>query len=126
MIKSINTEKAPAAIGPYSQAVKVGNLMFISGQLPMDPKSMEIVSQDIKEQTKQALENLKAILQEEGLTFKNVAKTTVFIKNMDEFSLINEVYSEYFNENKPARACVEVARLPKDVGVEIEAIAVVE
>ena len=124
--KVINTKKAPAAIGPYSQGVMVNNFLFISGQLPMDPETMEMVTGDIQQQTKQSLENIKAILEEAGLNFNNVIKTTVFIKDMDDFAKINEIYGNYFNENKPARACVEVARLPKDAGVEIEAIAAVE
>ena len=117
----IHTENAPAAIGPYSQAVKAGN---VSGQVPFVPETMEIVEGDVKAQTAQSLKNLQAILKEAGADFSNVVKTTVFIKDMNEFAQINEVYAEYFGENKPARACVEVARLPKDVKVEIELIAV--
>ena len=120
----IHTENAPAAIGPYSQAVKAGNLLFVSGQVPFVPETMEIVEGDVKAQTSQSLKNLQAILKEAGAYFSNVVKTTVFIKDMNEFAQINEVYAEYFGENKPARACVEVARLPKDVKVEIELIAV--
>ena len=120
----IHTENAPAAIGPYSQAVKAGNLLFVSGQVPFVPETMEIVEGDVKAQTAQSLKNLQAILKEAGADFSNVVKTTVFIKEMNEFAQINEVYAEYFGENKPARACVEVARLPKDVKVEIELIAV--
>ena len=120
----IHTENAPAAIGPYSQAVKAGNLLFVSGQVPFVPETMEIVVGDVKAQTAQSLKNLQAILKEAGADFSNVVKTTVFIKDMNEFAQINEVYAEYFGENKPARACVEVARLPKDVKVEIELIAV--
>ena len=119
----IHTENAPAAIGPYSQAVKAGNLLFVSGQVPFVPETMEIVEGDVKAQTAQSLKNLQAILKEAGADFSNVVKTTVFIKDMNEFAQINEVYAEYFGENKPARACVEVARLPKDVKVEIELIA---
>ncbi len=122
----INTAKAPAAIGPYSQAIKAGNTLYISGQIPFVPETMQLVSEDIKEQTKQCLENLKAILEEAGLSLNDVVKTGVFIKDMNEFAAINEVYASYFTDNKPARACVEVARLPKDVRVEIEAIAVAE
>ncbi|KXZ40120.1 2-iminobutanoate/2-iminopropanoate deaminase [Alkalithermobacter thermoalcaliphilus JW-YL-7 = DSM 7308] len=122
----IHTENAPKAIGPYSQAIKAGNMLFISGQVPFDPVTMEIVSQDVQEQTKRVLENLKAILEAANASFDNVVKTTVFIKDMDDFAKINEVYAEYFKDNKPARACVEVARLPRDVKVEIEAIAIVE
>ena len=120
----IHTENAPAAIGPYSQAVKAGNLLFVSGQVPFVPETMEIVEGDVKAQTAQSLKNLQAILKEAGADFSNVVKTTVFIKDMNEFAQINEVYGEFFGENKPARACVEVARLPKDVKVEIEVIAV--
>ena len=120
----IHTENAPAAIGPYSQAVKAGNLLFVSGQVPFVPETMEIVEGDVKAQTAQSLKNLQAILKEAGADFSNVVKTTVFIKDMNEFAQINEVYAEYFGENKPARACVEVARLPKDVKVEIKLIAV--
>ena len=120
----IHTENAPAAIGPYSQAVKAGNLLFVSGQVPFVPETMEIVEGDVKAQTAQSLKNLQAILKEAGADFSNVVKSTVFIKDMNEFAQINEVYAEYFGENKPARACVEVARLPKDVKVEIELIAV--
>lgn len=120
----IHTDNAPAAIGPYSQAIKAGNLLFISGQVPFDPKTMEVVEGDVKVQTAQSLKNLQAILKEAGADFSNVVKTTVFIKDMNEFAQVNEVYAEYFGDNKPARACVEVARLPKDVKVEIELIAV--
>ena len=120
----IHTENAPAAIGPYSQAVKAGNLLFVSGQVPFVPETMEIVEGDVKAQTAQSLKNLQAILKEAGADFSNVVKTTLFMKDMNEFAQINEVYAEYFGENKPARACVEVARLPKDVKVEIELIAV--
>ena len=120
----IHTENAPAAIGPYSQAVKAGNLLFVSGQVPFVPETMEIVEGDVKAQTAQSLKNVQAILAEAGLDFSHVVKSTVFIKDMNEFAQINEVYAEFFGENKPARACVEVARLPKDVKVEIELIAV--
>src|SRR5690606_10715819 len=121
-----NTNKSPAAIGPYSQGIKVDNLLFISGQMPLDPNTGEVVSGTIKDQTVRAIENLKAILEEAGLTLDNVVKTTVFIKDMNEFANINEVYASYFTGTKPARSCVEVARLPRDVGVEIEAIAVIK
>ena len=120
----IHTENAPAAIGPYSQAVKAGNLLFVSGQVPFVPETMEIVEGDVKAQTAQSLKNVQAILAEAGLDFSHVVKSTVFIKDMNEFAQINEVYAEFFGENKPARACVEVARLPKDVKVVIELIAV--
>jgi 2-iminobutanoate/2-iminopropanoate deaminase len=121
----IHTDKAPKAIGPYSQAVKAGNMLFVSGQVPFVPETMEIVEGDVKAQTAQSLKNVQAILAEAGLDFSHVVKSTVFIKDMNEFAAINEVYAEYFGENKPARACVEVARLPKDVKVEIEVIAVI-
>ena len=120
----IHTDNAPAAIGPYSQAIKAGNLLFVSGQVPFVPATGEIVEGDVKAQTAQSLKNLQAILKEAGADFSNVVKTTVFIKDMNEFAQVNEVYAEYFGDNKPARACVEVARLPRDVKVEIELIAV--
>ncbi|NLC94877.1 MAG: RidA family protein [Bacilli bacterium] len=121
--KIIYTDKAPKAIGPYSQAVLMGDLLFVSGQVPLDPETMTIVSDDVKLQTHQVLKNLQAILNEAGMSLENVVKTTVYIKDMNDFAAINEVYAEYFTTNKPARACVEVARLPKDVKVEIELIA---
>ena len=120
----IHTDNAPKAIGPYSQAVKAGNMLFVSGQVPFVPETMEIVEGDVKAQTAQSLKNVQAILAEAGLDFSHVVKSTVFIKDMNEFAQINEVYAEFFGENKPARACVEVARLPKDVKVEIELIAI--
>ncbi len=119
----IHTDNAPKAIGPYSQAVKAGNMLFVSGQVPFVPETMEIVEGDVKAQTAQSLKNVQAILAEAGLDFSHVVKSTVFIKDMNEFAQINEVYAEFFGENKPARACVEVARLPKDVLLEVEAIA---
>lgn len=121
----IHTDNAPAALGPYSQAIKSANMLFVSGQIPLVPATMELVEGDVKAQTAQSLENLKAVLKESGADFSNVVKTTVFIKDMDQFGDINSVYAEYFGDNKPARACVEVARLPKDVLVEIEAIAMI-
>lgn len=122
----ISTEKAPAAIGPYSQAVRVGDLLFTSGQIPLIATSGELVTGDIQAQTKQCMENIKAILQEAGTSFANCVKLTLFIKDMNQFGQINEVYGTYFGDNPPARACVEVARLPKDVDIEIEAIALVK
>ena len=124
MKRIINTSKAPAALGPYSQAIEVNGTLYISGQIPFVPETMTLVSDDVKAQTRQSLENLKAILDEAGYSFKDVVKATCFIKNMDDFGAINEVYAEYLGDVKPARACVEVARLPKDVKVEIELIAV--
>ncbi len=124
MKKIIYTENAPNPIGPYVQAnVFNGKLIFISGQIPIDPKKNEIVSDDIKLQTEQVLENLKAILIASNSSLENVLKTTVFIKNMNEFSVMNEIYSKYFTKDFPSRSTVEVSRLPKDVKIEIEAIA---
>ena len=120
----INTPKAPAALGPYSQAIEVNGTLYISGQIPFVPEKMTLVSDDVKAQTRQSLENLKAILDEAGYTFNDVVKASCFIKDMNDFAAVNEVYAEYLGEAKPARACVEVARLPKDVKVEIELIAV--
>ncbi|MGL5693991.1 MAG: RidA family protein [Peptostreptococcaceae bacterium] len=120
----IHSDNAPAAIGPYSQAIKAGNMLFVSGQVPFVPETMEIVEGDVKAQTTQSLKNVQAILKEAGADFSDVVKSTVFISDMNEFAQINEVYAQFFGENKPARACVEVARLPKDVKVEIEVIAV--
>ena len=121
----IFTEKAPKAIGPYSQAQKVGDLLFTSGQIPLNPSTGELVT-EIKAATKQSLENVKAILEASGTSLNNVVKTVVFVKNMDDFKIVNEVYGTYFNENKPARSCVEVSKLPMDAVIEIEAIATVE
>lgn len=120
----VNTDKAPSAIGPYSQAVKAGGFLFVSGQIPVVPATGEVVAGGVKEQTKQSLENLMAILNNQGLTAENVIKTTVFIKDMNDFGEVNTIYGQYFMKDAPARACVEVARLPKDVLVEIEAVAV--
>lgn len=125
-LKVVHTDKAPGAVGPYSQAVLAGNLLFLSGQIPINPATGELVKSSIEEETRQCLENAKAILEEAGTTLENVIKATVFIKDMDQFGRINEVYGQYFHTHKPARACVEVARLPKDVNVEIEMIAVVK
>lgn len=119
----ISTDKAPAAIGPYSQAIKVGNMVFTSGQLPINLATGELVSKDIEEQARQAIDNLKAILNSAGVGLESVVKTTVFIKDMNNFAAINGVYSMYFNAPYPARSCVEVARLPKDAAIEIEAVA---
>lgn len=119
----INTTNAPAAIGPYSQAVKSGNLLFVSGQIPIDPATGNLVSGSIEEETHRIMKNLQAILTEAGGDFSNVLKATIFIKNMGDFGKINEVYASYFADNYPARETVEVARLPKDVNVEISVIA---
>jgi len=120
----ISTENAPGAIGPYSQAVKVGNLVFCSGQIPIDPATGEFVSEDVAEQTEQVIKNLSAVLDAAGTTLNNVVKTTVFLADMNDFAAMNEVYARHFTE-KPARATVQAARLPKDARVEIEVIAVV-
>lgn len=120
----ISTPKAPSAIGPYSQAVVVGDMIFTSGMIPIIPETGELVIGDIKAQAKQAIGNLIALLEESGANAESVIKTTVFIKNMDDFASVNEVYSTFFKTDCPARSCVEVARLPKDVLIEIEAIAI--
>ncbi|RKD27957.1 endoribonuclease L-PSP [Caminicella sporogenes DSM 14501] len=125
-LKVVHTDKAPAAVGPYSQAIKAGNLLFVSGQIPINPATGELVKGSIEDETRQCLENAKAILEEAGSSLNKVVKATVFIKDMNQFGRINEVYGQYFAEHKPARACIEVARLPKDVNVEIEMIAVVD
>lgn len=119
----INTNKAPQAIGAYSQAVKIDGLVFTSGQIPVSPETGEVEA-DIQAQAKQALENLQEVLKAAGASMEKVIKTTVFIKDMNDFASINEVYAQYFTDNYPARSCVQVAKLPMDVGVEIEAIAV--
>ena len=124
MNKVIHTEKAPAALGPYSQAIEANGMLFVSGQIPFVPEAMILVSDDVKVQTRQSLENVKAIVEAAGYSMKDVVKAGVFIKDMNDFAAINEVYNEYLGDVKPARACVEVARLPKDVKVEIEVIAV--
>ena len=124
MKELVNTSNAPAAIGPYSQAVKVNGFLFTSGQIPLDPKTGSIVEGDIKVQAARVFENLKAVLSEAGLSFADVVKTTVFLKDMNDFVPMNEVYAEYIKDCiLPARSAVQVARLPKDVLVEIELIA---
>ena len=121
----ITTDNAPAAIGPYSQAVKSGNLLITSGQIALDPQSGEIVGTDIEAQSRQVLENLKAVLSAGGATLDKVIKTTCFLNDMNDFAAFNKVYQSYFTENAPARSCVAVERLPKDVLVEVEAMAIV-
>ncbi|WP_257346690.1 RidA family protein [Pseudalkalibacillus decolorationis] len=123
MIKTVYTERAPKAIGPYSQALKVNDFLFLSGQIPVEPQTNEIVEHDIKLQTQQVMKNMKAILENESLTFEHIVKTTIFIKDMNQFSSVNEEYGKFFGEHRPARSTVEVSRLPKDVLIEIEAIA---
>ncbi|ACK42610.1 MULTISPECIES: RidA family protein [Dictyoglomus] len=124
MKEIISTSKAPSAIGPYSQGIKVGNMVFISGQIPIDPDTGNVVEGGIKEQTKRVLENVKAILESIGGSLNNVVKTTVFMVDLEEFSEMNEVYKEYFPNNPPARSTIQVSALPKNVKIEIEAIAV--
>ena len=119
----VSTDKAPAAIGPYSQAVKVGNLLFTSGMIPINPATNTLVEGGIEVQAERALENVKALLEASGTSLDKVVKTVVFIKNMDDFAKVNEIYAKYFTKDFPARSCVEVARLPKDVLIEVEAIA---
>lgn len=121
-MKAISTDKAPAAIGPYSQAIEANGMVFASGQIPVNPATGEI-PEGVEAQAKQAFSNLKALLEAAGTSIENVVKTTVFIKNMNDFGAINQIYAEYFTGTYPARSCVEVARLPKDVLLEIEAIA---
>ena len=119
--ETIFTDEAPAPIGPYTQAIKSGKLVFVSGQMPIDPVSGDIVKGDIQAQTRQVLNNLKAVLAAAGTSLDNVVKTTLFITRMDDFALINEVYAEFFSKQPPARACVQVSGLPR--GVEVDAIA---
>jgi len=124
-MKIVNTNEAPAAIGPYSQGITVNNLFYSSGQIPLTAEG-ELVGGDVKEQTHQVFKNLQAVLKEAGASLETVVKTTVFIKDMNDFAAVNEVYGGYFHTHRPARSCVEVARLPKDVLVEIEVIALVK
>jgi len=122
-LKPVSTEHAPAAIGPYTQAFQAGGLLFVSGCIPLDPKTAQVVPGGIEEQTTQALSNLKAVVEAGGSELGKVVKTLVFIKNMDDFATINAIYGKFFGDHKPARSAVEVARLPKDVLFEIECIA---
>ncbi|CAM3782282.1 RidA family protein [Cytobacillus oceanisediminis] len=124
-MKVIQTNQAPAAIGPYSQGITVNNLFYSSGQIPLTAEGA-MIEGDVKAQTHQVFKNLQAVLEEAGASLNTVVKATVFIKDMNEFSAINEVYGEYFSTHKPARSCVEVARLPKDALVEIEVVALVK
>lgn len=123
MHKAIHTRKAPAAIGPYSQAIDAGTFIFTSGQIPIEPSTGQVVNGGIKEQTARVLENLKSVLEEAGSGMDKVVKTTVFMKDLRDFAAMNEVYQKYFSEPYPARSCVEVNRLPRDVLIEIEAVA---
>ena len=122
-MEKLNTNNAPAAIGPYSQAVKTGNLLFTSGQIALDPATGEIVGTTIEEQTEQVMKNLGAILKEAGATYENAVKTVCFLDNMDDFATVNGIYAEYFVEPYPARSAVEVAKLPKGALIEVEVIA---
>ncbi len=121
-MQMIETDKAPKAIGPYSQAVRHDNLIFISGQIAIDPKTQEFIGGDIKQQTRRIMENIKGILEEVNLNFNHILKTTIYLKNIEDFPAVNEVYGEYFTDYKPARATIEVSNLPKGALVEIEAI----
>ena len=123
MKKIISTNEAPAAIGPYSQAVRSGRFLFCSGQIPLDPKSGQIVPGDIAAQTRRVLDNIAALLKAEGLTFDNVVKTTIFLTNLGDFQTVNEIYGSYFKKDPPARSTVEVSALPRGANVEIEVIA---
>ena len=124
MLEKISTDKAPAAIGPYSQGIVLGNIFFASGQIPIDPATGEIHGTTIEEQAEQVMKNMKNLLEAAGTSMENVVKTTVFIQSMDDFATINGIYSKYFEKDCPARSCVEVAKLPKGVLLEMEAIAV--
>jgi 2-iminobutanoate/2-iminopropanoate deaminase len=123
-IEVIKTDKAPEAIGPYSQAIVAGSFVYTSGQIPINPQTGEVVGGGIEEQTEQVLKNLKNVLEAAGSGLNKVVKTTVFIKDMDSFAKINEIYAKYFSEPYPARSCVEVSKLPKGVLIEIEAVAI--
>ena len=123
MKKSIFTSEAPAAIGPYSQAVRAGRFLFCSGQIPLDPKSGEIVAGDIATQTRRVLDNIAALLRAEGMTFDNIVKTTIFLTNLADFQSLNEAYGSYFKQDLPARSTVQVSALPRAANVEIEVIA---
>jgi len=125
MKKIIVTTEAPAAVGPYSQAIRVGNLVFCSGQIPLDPKAGEIVGRDITAQARQVMENISAVLRAEGLTFENIIKTTIFLTNLGDFQTVNELYASYFKSDPPARSTVQVSALPKAANVEVEVIAAV-
>jgi 2-iminobutanoate/2-iminopropanoate deaminase len=124
MKKIVFTNEAPGAIGPYSQAVRSGNLVFCSGQIPLDPKSGQIVSGDVAAQTRRVLDNIAAVLRGEGLTFDNVVKTTIFLTDLGDFQTVNEIYGSYFKQDPPARSTVQVSALPRGAKIEVEAIAV--
>jgi 2-iminobutanoate/2-iminopropanoate deaminase len=126
MKKIISTTEAPAAVGPYSQAVRVGPTIYCAGQIPLDPKSGQIVSKDISEQTRRVLDNVNAVLKAEGLSFQNIVKTTIFLTDLADFQTVNEIYASYFKQAPPARSTVQVAALPRGARIEIEAIAAAE
>src|SRR5947208_9413105 len=126
MKKIIATTSAPAAVGPYSQAVRVGNFVFCSGQIPLDPATQQIVAGDITAQTKRVLEDITAVLRAEGLDFGNIVKTTIFLTNLGDFQTVNEIYGSYFKSDPPARSTIQVAALPKGANVEIEVIAIAD
>jgi 2-iminobutanoate/2-iminopropanoate deaminase len=123
MKKIISTSEAPAAVGPYSQAIRIGNFVFCSGQIPLDPKTGEIVPGDVNAQTRRVMENIAAVLRAEGLNFGNIIKTTIFLANLADFQAVNELYGSYFKSDPPARSTVQVAALPKNAQVEIEVVA---
>ena len=126
MKKIISTSEAPAAVGPYSQAVRAGATVYCAGQIPLDPKSGQIVSQDISEQTRRVLDNVTAVLRAEGLTFESIVKTTIFLTDLSDFQTVNEIYGSYFKKEPPARSTVQVSALPKGARVEIEVIAMAD
>jgi len=122
----IKTQKAPLAVGPYSQAIKVGDLLFISGQISINPETNEFVDSNVEIQTEQVLKNIKAILKAAGSSLKNVIKTNISLRNMGDFDLVNKVYNNYFKDSLPARSCVEISSLPKNARIEIETIAMID
>ncbi|WP_424768198.1 RidA family protein [Paenibacillus sp. sgz302251] len=124
MRKVIHSDKAPAAVGPYSQGIQIGNMIFASGQLPLDPATGNTPGDDVVSQTVQALENLREVLAAAGAGFEDVVKTTVYMRDLNDFAEVNRVYGSYFNEEPPARVCIEISRMPRDVLVEIDAIAI--
>ena len=126
MKKIISTNEAPAAVGPYSQAVRAGSMVFCAGQIPLDPKTAQIVPGDIGEQTRRVLDNITAVLKADGLTFEHIVKTTIFLTDLGDFQTVNEIYGSYFKQQPPARSTVQVSALPKGARIEIEAIAMVD
>ncbi|GGD26064.1 RidA family protein [Pontibacillus salipaludis] len=123
MVKAISTNNAPEAIGPYSQAIDLGQIVFVSGQIPLNPSTMEIVSDDVSEQTTQVMKNVGAILEEAGLNYAHIAKANIYLASMEDFQTVNEIYASFLQEPYPARAAIEVSRLPKDVKIEVEVVA---